>query len=181
MDAFDLFMWFFVIMLCLCAVCAIASFLRMGRKKENQWQEADRQEEKQREIAYSRYQMQQQAEKERKERASKLSQHQQFVSEQRCLMTDSMRYDVLRRDGFRCQLCGASAQDGARLHVDHIFPVSKGGKTEPSNLRTLCEQCNMGKRDKIEAVPQDQTPLSGEEARLMFDRLFEAKYGKCEK
>lgn len=69
---------------------------------------------------------------------------------QRSLMTDSLRYDIMRRDGFKCQLCGASAKDGVRLHVDHIIPVSKGGKTEPSNLRTLCERCNLGKRDKIE-------------------------------
>ena len=32
------------------------------------------------------------------------------------------------------------------------MPVSKGGRTEPGNLRTLCERCNMGKSDKIERV-----------------------------
>ena len=72
---------------------------------------------------------------------------------ERGMLTDSMRYDVLRRDGFRCVLCGASADDGARLHVDHIVPVSKGGKTEYNNLRTLCERCNVGKSDKIETMP----------------------------
>ncbi len=69
---------------------------------------------------------------------------------QRSLMTDSLRYDVMKRDGFRCVLCGASSKDGVRLHVDHIKPISKGGKTEMSNLRTLCERCNMGKRDKYD-------------------------------
>jgi len=69
---------------------------------------------------------------------------------QRSIMTDSLRYEILKRDGFKCQLCGATAQDGAKLHVDHIIPVSKGGKTEESNLRTLCDQCNLGKKDKIE-------------------------------
>ena len=69
---------------------------------------------------------------------------------ERSLMTDSMRYDILKRDGFRCVLCGASAKDGAKLHVDHIFPVSKGGKTEPDNLRTLCESCNRGKGAKYD-------------------------------
>ena len=69
---------------------------------------------------------------------------------ERALMTDSLRYDILRRDNFRCQICGATAQDGVKLHVDHIMPVSKGGKTIKSNLRTLCERCNMGKSDKIE-------------------------------
>ena len=53
------------------------------------------------------------------------------------------------RDLFTCQICGSSAKDGVRLEVDHIVPVSKGGKTEMSNLQTLCERCNRGKRDKV--------------------------------
>lgn len=75
-----------------------------------------------------------------------------FVRVERSLMTNSLRYEVMRRDGFRCVLCGASAKDGARLHVDHIYPVSKGGKTVMNNLRTLCDRCNLGKSDKIECV-----------------------------
>lgn len=70
---------------------------------------------------------------------------------QRSLMTNSLRYDILKRDGFRCQICGATAADGVKLHVDHIVPIAKGGKTEPSNLRTLCDRCNSGKSDKIES------------------------------
>lgn len=69
---------------------------------------------------------------------------------ERSKLTESLRYDILRRDGFRCQICGASAKDGVKLHVDHIIPVSKGGETIPSNLRTLCDRCNLGKSDKIE-------------------------------
>jgi len=69
---------------------------------------------------------------------------------QRKIMTDSLRYDVLKRDAFRCVICGRTARDGVKLHVDHIRPVSKGGKTELNNLRTLCDACNMGKRDKYD-------------------------------
>ena len=61
-----------------------------------------------------------------------------------------LRYDILRRDGFKCKICGRSAADGIKLHVDHIIPFSKGGKTTPSNLRTLCQECNIGKSNKIE-------------------------------
>lgn len=75
-----------------------------------------------------------------------------FVAQERAKLSDSLRYDILRRDNFRCQICGATQQDGYKLHVDHIVPVSKGGRTEPGNLRTLCERCNMGKSDKIERV-----------------------------
>lgn len=57
----------------------------------------------------------------------------------------SIRYSILERDGFRCQACGASAADGAVLHVDHIVAVAKGGSNDPSNLQALCADCNLGK------------------------------------
>lgn len=60
-------------------------------------------------------------------------------------MTDKLRYKIMKRDNFRCVICGASQKDGVKLHVDHIIPVSKGGKTIESNLRTLCDRCNLGK------------------------------------
>ncbi len=72
-----------------------------------------------------------------------------WIRTERAKMSDSLRYDVLKRDNFCCQICGATAEDGVKLHVDHIIPVSKGGKTEMSNLRTLCERCNLGKSDKM--------------------------------
>lgn len=63
-----------------------------------------------------------------------------------------MRYEVLRRDGFKCVKCGRSAKDGVRLHVDHIVPVSRGGKSVMNNLQTLCEDCNCGERQQILGV-----------------------------
>ena len=70
---------------------------------------------------------------------------------QRSLMTDSLRYDIMKRDNFRCVLCGRTAREGVKLHVDHIVPVAKGGLTVPDNLRTLCDQCNLGKSDKYDS------------------------------
>ena len=83
-------------------------------------------------------------------RADRISVGRANVQHERAMMTDQLRYDIMKRDGFRCQLCGRSQADGVKLHVDHIKPVSKGGKTVPSNLRTLCEQCNLGKKDKYD-------------------------------
>jgi hypothetical protein len=60
-----------------------------------------------------------------------------------------LRHSVLERDGFRCCDCGASPANGARLQVDHTIPVAKGGETHISNLRTLCQECNLGKSDRI--------------------------------
>lgn len=69
--------------------------------------------------------------------------------QERRIMNDDIRYNVLKRDNYSCQICGATAKDGAKLHVDHIIPVSRGGKTVMSNLQTLCDQCNIGKNDKM--------------------------------
>lgn len=41
-------------------------------------------------------------------------------------VTRAMRYDVLRRDGFRRVKCERGREDGVRPHVDHIKPVSRG-------------------------------------------------------
>lgn len=43
------------------------------------------------------------------------------------------RLQVLERDGYRCRICGAPANE-----VDHITEWSDGGTDHPSNLRTLC-------------------------------------------
>lgn len=56
-----------------------------------------------------------------------------------------LRALVLMRDGASCQMCGATPQSGAKLHVDHIIPWSKGGETTLQNLQSLCEKCNIGK------------------------------------
>ena len=86
--------------------------------------------------------------------AERIEEQRKQVAEQRrkerAKMTPSLRYEVLRRDHFRCQICGAEQSDGVKLHVDHIIPIAKGGKTELSNLRTLCDLCNIGKGAKTE-------------------------------
>jgi 5-methylcytosine-specific restriction endonuclease McrA len=58
-----------------------------------------------------------------------------------------LRALVLMRDGARCRLCGAAPDDGTRLHVDHVTPWSKGGRTVLENLQILCNVCNIGKSD----------------------------------
>lgn len=70
---------------------------------------------------------------------------------ERSKMSTRIRYDILERDGFKCNYCGAKPEIGnnVKLHVDHIIPVSKGGKTETDNLQVLCQTCNLGKSDKM--------------------------------
>lgn len=67
-----------------------------------------------------------------------------------------LRYTVLRRDHFRCSNCGRSPAThlGCVLHVDHIHAFARGGKTTLENLKTLCDDCNLGKGSTVETDAQ---------------------------
>lgn len=58
------------------------------------------------------------------------------------------RFEVFKRDSFKCQYCGKSSPD-VILHVDHIEPASKGGDNSVMNLITSCQCCNLGKSDIV--------------------------------
>jgi len=66
-------------------------------------------------------------------------------------ISDKLRYQVLKRDSFKCCACGASpAKDpSVELHIDHIIPWSKGGENTAENLQTLCSKCNLGKSNNL--------------------------------
>jgi hypothetical protein len=63
-------------------------------------------------------------------------------------VSNKMRFAVYSRDGYRCKKCGRKSDN---LEVDHIFPVSKGGKSEFDNLQTLCHWCNKLKSNTVES------------------------------
>lgn len=56
-----------------------------------------------------------------------------------------LRFNVFKRDGYKCVICGRNAENGVILEIDHIKPFSKGGTSDISNLQTLCMDCNRGK------------------------------------
>ncbi|MDE3104772.1 MAG: HNH endonuclease [Acidobacteriota bacterium] len=64
-----------------------------------------------------------------------------------------LRFRVLSRDKFKCVKCGdhPARNPDCDLHVDHITPWSRGGRTEFVNLRTLCAQCNVGRSNRYDA------------------------------
>jgi 5-methylcytosine-specific restriction endonuclease McrA len=80
-----------------------------------------------------------------KQYLERVSTQEYLRAKERSKMTTSMRFKILKRDNYRCQICGASQRDGAKLHIDHIIPVAKGGTTVASNLHVLCDRCNLGK------------------------------------
>lgn len=60
-------------------------------------------------------------------------------------LSNRLRFLVLKRDHYACQLCGRTAIQGYQLHVDHRLARAKGGSDELSNLWVLCSICNSGK------------------------------------
>jgi diadenosine tetraphosphate (Ap4A) HIT family hydrolase len=66
-------------------------------------------------------------------------------------LSGSLRYEVLKRAGFRCELCGISADERA-IEADHITPRKHGGEDDLTNLQALCFKCNANKgaRDDVD-------------------------------
>lgn len=48
-----------------------------------------------------------------------------------------------------CARCG-KRPPAIKLHIDHIFPASRGGSSKFENLQFLCASCNLHKSNKIE-------------------------------
>lgn len=76
-----------------------------------------------------------------------MTEYQYKVDNQRKLMTWELRQQIIQRDNGICQICEKRC-DPNEIEIDHIKPVSKGGKTTPSNLQVLCSRCNRQKSNK---------------------------------
>lgn len=83
------------------------------------------------------------------------------------------RFEIIRRDGFKCYYCGASAHDG-KLTVDHVVPVSLGGITDPSNMVAACGECNIGK-SSTGYFPFPEIQPSTEFRLMMMDDIRDFK------
>ena len=70
----------------------------------------------------------------------------------------------MKRDNFRCVVCGRGEKDGVELQVDHIKPKDQGGQASIENGETLCAQHNFQKKN------YKQT----ESGKRFFIRLYEA-------
>lgn len=71
-----------------------------------------------------------------------------------------LRTAVYLRDAGRCQMCGrplnpdvigvTADDDPDRMTMDHIIPVSKGGRHTYENVRASCKPCNLEKADQLD-------------------------------
>jgi len=57
------------------------------------------------------------------------------------------KQEILKRDGYKCVICGKGKKDGEELHVDHIKPKDKGGKAVIENGQVLCSTHNFRKKN----------------------------------
>lgn len=64
------------------------------------------------------------------------------------MITAKKRFEILKRDDFRCKYCGRNWKD-VSLEVDHIIPKKEWGKDTMENLITACRECNMWKWSDI--------------------------------
>lgn len=60
--------------------------------------------------------------------------------------------NVFLRDEYKCQYCGCSVND-VTATLDHVHPVSQGGKTTWVNSTTACKPCNYKKAASTKLKP----------------------------
>lgn len=98
----------------------------------------------------------------------------------RATISPKLRYRILMRDNSICQRCGAKASDGVKLHVDHKIPVEFGGDNSESNLWTLCEPCNEGKKAYFKDLDTEfiADVLKEKGAKNKLIKLFSCNPGK---
>lgn len=66
----------------------------------------------------------------------------------RMAIPKKLRFEIFKRDRFKCQYCGNQAPD-IKLEVDHITPVAADGDNDILNLITSCKGCNSGKGARL--------------------------------
>ena len=63
------------------------------------------------------------------------------------------KHNVFLRDGYICQYCGDDVNKKTAT-LDHVLPVSHGGKTTFENTVCACSDCNASKGNNKKIVPK---------------------------
>lgn len=84
------------------------------------------------------------------------------------------RYNVYLRDMFTCQFCLTQFPQ-SQLTLDHVLPISKGGKTNWENIVAACGPCNSRKgnnekiKPKTEPYHPDYFDLANKRKQMGFE------------
>lgn len=73
------------------------------------------------------------------------------ITIRREVITPDVRKRILKRDKYTCRYCGSKREP---FHMDHVYPVIKGGETSEDNLVTACQRCNSRKHASIGMWPK---------------------------
>jgi hypothetical protein len=72
-------------------------------------------------------------------------------------ISKKIRFEIFKRDNFTCRYCGKKPPE-VMLEMDHLMPISEGGKDDLNNLLTSCFNCNRGKgKILIDTLPNSIT------------------------
>lgn len=82
-------------------------------------------------------------------------------------IADKIKQQVRKRSNGYCEYCYASMSfSPTQFDIDHILPVSLGGKSELSNLAIACGECNGHKHSKTHFID----PITLSKTRLFHPR-----------
>lgn len=78
------------------------------------------------------------------------------------------------RDGYVCQKCGRSREQGWAIHGAHIMPVSwSGTAADPENIIALCAKCHSMGRESAHEDPIGFSSWFNERYPGLYDRMHE--------
>ena len=91
-------------------------------------------------------------------------------------ISEVLRFEVFRRDGFRCVYCGRrAAEQGVTLEPDHRISIAAGGTDTLENLVTSCRACNAGKGASVAPDPRLNADAVSNLAKLKLLDLKEVR------
>ncbi|WP_090504395.1 HNH endonuclease [Natronorubrum sediminis] len=94
---------------------------------------------------------------------------------------DKLRKRVYKRDGYRCQSCGAGGGTNGDtvLHAHHKKPIANGGSHRMSNLTTLCPSCHNDEHEHdIQAWKDSSTNKSNSKTSSNRNRYYHTSDGR---